>query len=126
MYITHSLTYITHIHHSHTSLTHSLTPAPVQPSSQETTAHTHTAPLHYYSISSIMNNTTTVSADTVTERVSEGVTEPPPCLPCCLVDDHCDAVPFLHALWKTKRIQFDHLALLHVDSHPDLVVPACR
>ena len=83
-------------------------------------------PLHYYSISSIMNNTTTVSADTVSERVSEGVTDPPPCLPCCLVDDHCDAVPFLHALWKTKRIQFDHLALLHVDSHPDLVVPACR
>ena len=46
-------------------------------------------------------------------------------IPCCIVDDHCDVIPFLHACWQAKKIQFADLALLHVDSHPDLVVPAC-
>jgi hypothetical protein len=44
-------------------------------------------------------------------------------IPCCLVDDHCDVVPFLHALWRAKKISCENLVFFHVDSHPDLVPP---
>ena len=42
---------------------------------------------------------------------------------CCVVDDHCDIVPFLHACWKSKILPVDGLSLIHVDSHPDLSPP---
>lgn len=42
---------------------------------------------------------------------------------CCIVDDHCDILPFLHACWKAKVIPMTGLSLVHVDSHPDLVPP---
>jgi len=42
---------------------------------------------------------------------------------CVIVNEHSDVVPFLHSLWKNKRIPFDGLAFIHFDSHPDLSVP---
>jgi hypothetical protein len=44
-------------------------------------------------------------------------------VPCGIVDDHCDVVPFLHALWREKKISSQNLVFFHVDSHPDLVPP---
>eukprot|EP01041_Mallomonas_annulata_P010697 gene10697-22336_t len=44
-------------------------------------------------------------------------------IPCCIVDDHCDVIPFLQALWRSKKIPFGDIFLLHVDSHADLGLP---
>jgi hypothetical protein len=45
-------------------------------------------------------------------------------IPCCIVDDHCDIVPFLHALWRSKKLSLTNLTYFHIDSHPDLTPPA--
>jgi hypothetical protein len=45
-------------------------------------------------------------------------------IPCCIVDDHCDIVPFLHALWRSKKLSLSNLSYFHIDSHPDLTPPA--
>ncbi len=45
-----------------------------------------------------------------------------PFIPVCIVDDHCDIIAFLHALWKKKAIPFNGLYLCHVDAHPDLSI----
>jgi hypothetical protein len=42
---------------------------------------------------------------------------------CCIVDNHCDVTPFLHACWKAKKIAFTDLLLVHIDAHPDLMMP---
>lgn len=44
-------------------------------------------------------------------------------IPLCIIDDHCDLIPFLHACWRRKRIISSNLLLFHIDSHPDLVPP---
>lgn len=44
-------------------------------------------------------------------------------IPCCIIDDHCDLIPFLHALWRTKKLNYSNLFFFHIDSHPDLVPP---
>lgn len=45
-------------------------------------------------------------------------------IPCCVVDDHCDVIPFLHSLWRAKKLSLTNLLYFHVDSHPDLTPPA--
>eukprot|EP01039_Chlorochromonas_danica_P000875 gene875-955_t len=47
-------------------------------------------------------------------------------LDCCLIKDHCDLVPFLHAFYRLHRFQPGHqeVILLHFDGHPDLSLPS--
>lgn len=42
-------------------------------------------------------------------------------LHCCVVEEHCDIVPFLYALMRAKKIGMSELSLLHFDAHPDLM-----
>lgn len=44
---------------------------------------------------------------------------------CIIVDDHCDIVPFIHALYRSKKLSFSHPPpnMLHFDSHSDLSLP---
>ena len=47
-------------------------------------------------------------------------------IPCCIVDDHCDIIPFLQACWRSKKIPFNGLKIIHFDSHADLGLPATK
>jgi len=40
---------------------------------------------------------------------------------CCIVEEHCDIVPFLHALIRASMLPMSNILLVHVDAHPDLV-----
>lgn len=40
---------------------------------------------------------------------------------CCIVEEHCDIVPFIHALMRAKRLPLTDILLIHIDAHPDLV-----
>ena len=42
----------------------------------------------------------------------------------CLVEDHCDVVPFLAACYRAKLIPAGGAELVHVDAHPDLSAPS--
>ena len=42
---------------------------------------------------------------------------------CCIVDDHCDIIPFLFSCWKAKKIELNNNIFIHFDSHPDLIPP---
>ena len=42
---------------------------------------------------------------------------------CCLVEDHCDIVPFIQSLLRAKKIKNVPNRMLHFDSHPDLSLP---
>ena len=42
---------------------------------------------------------------------------------CCLVEDHCDIVPFIQSLLRAKKIKNAPYRMLHFDSHPDLSLP---
>ena len=50
---------------------------------------------------------------------------PPSCdLHCCIVEDHCDIVPFLHACFRKKICcPMKKLLFVHFDAHPDMSVP---
>ena len=42
-----------------------------------------------------------------------------------IIDDHCDIVPFLHCLYRAKRIlSKSEVFFVHIDAHADLSVPA--
>ena len=43
-------------------------------------------------------------------------------LHCCIVEDHSDIVPFLHALVRAKKLEFG-AAIFHFDAHPDMSLP---
>jgi hypothetical protein len=43
---------------------------------------------------------------------------------CCIVEDHCDILPFLRACWRKKLFTSSDLLLIHFDAHPDLAVPS--
>mmetsp|Transcript_3763 Transcript_3763/g.5839 ORF Transcript_3763/g.5839 Transcript_3763/m.5839 type:complete len:455 (-) Transcript_3763:268-1632(-) len=43
---------------------------------------------------------------------------------CCIVDDHCDIIPFLHSCYRINLLPSSNVSLIHIDSHPDLVPPA--
>jgi len=46
-------------------------------------------------------------------------------LHCAVVDDHCDVIPFLQAAFRRKLLPVTgRLAMVHLDAHPDLAVPA--
>lgn len=42
---------------------------------------------------------------------------------CCIVDDHCDIIPFLFSCYKFKKISLTSNLFFHIDSHPDLIPP---
>lgn len=45
-------------------------------------------------------------------------------LHCCIVEDHCDVVPFLHACMRKKICcPTKKLLFVHFDAHPDMSVP---
>ena len=45
-------------------------------------------------------------------------------LHCCIVEDHCDIVPFLHACFRKKICcPTKKLLFVHFDAHPDMSVP---
>ena len=53
------------------------------------------------------------------------ITVLPSCdLHCCIVEDHCDIVPFLHACFRKKICcPTKKLLFVHFDAHPDMSVP---
>jgi len=46
-------------------------------------------------------------------------------LETCIVDDHCDVVPFIFAYWRKHKIRCP-VPMIHFDSHPDMAVPSCK
>ena len=44
-------------------------------------------------------------------------------LPVAIVDDHHDALPQLHRFIRRKRLAFANATMIHIDAHPDLMVP---
>ena len=43
--------------------------------------------------------------------------------PVAIVDDHHDALLHIHRLIRRKRLAFEHAIMVHIDAHPDLMVP---
>lgn len=41
----------------------------------------------------------------------------------CVVEDHCDIIPFLLASWRAKKLPIKNACMIHFDSHPDLSIP---
>ena len=40
---------------------------------------------------------------------------------CCIVERHCDIVPFIYALIRSKIAPLNSIILVHFDAHPDLM-----
>jgi hypothetical protein len=47
-------------------------------------------------------------------------------IPCCVVDNHCDVVPFLQAAWRARALPFGGIHLLHFDVSKQARVQATR
>lgn len=46
-------------------------------------------------------------------------------LHCCIVDDHCDIVPFLIGFYRVRKFDVNATVdLVHVDAHPDFSIPS--
>ena len=43
-------------------------------------------------------------------------------IPCCVVNDHCDILPFVCACIRANKLSTEAL-MVHFDAHPDLSVP---
>ena len=49
---------------------------------------------------------------------------------CCIVDDHCDIVPFIYAYWRIYKLPLPppskaaDFCFIHFDAHPDLSIPS--
>ena len=43
--------------------------------------------------------------------------------PVAIVDDHHDALLHIHRLIRRKRLAFERATMVHIDAHPDLMVP---
>lgn len=44
---------------------------------------------------------------------------------CCIVDDHCDILPFVHEYFRLNSEFNDGSALfVHIDAHPDMSIPS--
>lgn len=39
-----------------------------------------------------------------------------------VVEDHYQILPFVHKAIRKKKLKFEHLKLIHVDAHPDMMV----
>ncbi|XP_059170362.1 UPF0489 protein C5orf22 homolog [Physella acuta] len=44
-------------------------------------------------------------------------------LPVHIVEQHNDVVPFIHRAIASKLLQFTEIPIIHLDSHPDLLIP---
>lgn len=49
------------------------------------------------------------------ESLERAVSDGHRVIPCCVVDNHCDVVPFLQAAWKAKCLPFTGLEIVHFD-----------
>ncbi|KAG5182584.1 UPF0489 domain-containing protein [Tribonema minus] len=45
-----------------------------------------------------------------------------PTIPCHVVEDHHDALPFWHLAMRRKRLAQQGITMVHIDAHPDLCV----